>query len=155
LLRAASVISAALTLGKETYMAYQWDSSLETGHEKIDNQHKQLIAALNSIIEASQRGQEKEEIFKILDFLTGYTIMHFSTEEKFQVQYDYPDYLIHKRYHDEFKATVGELTERLIKEGPTEALIGEVTTTIGNWLLNHIKGDDFRMAAFIKSKGSN
>ena len=134
-------------------MAYQWDTSLETGHAKIDNQHKQLITALNNIIEASQQDKGKEEIFKTLDFLTGYTVMHFTTEEKLQVDYNYPDYLIHKRYHDEFKVTVGDLTRRLIKEGPTEEMIGLVTTTIGNWLLNHIKGDDFRMAAFVKSKG--
>jgi hemerythrin len=136
-------------------MAYQWDSSLETGHEKIDNQHKQLIAALNNIIEASRGGKGSEEIFKTLDFLTGYTIMHFSTEEKLQLQYGYPDYLVHKRYHDEFKVTVTELTKRLTEEGPTEEMIGIVTTTIGNWLLNHIKGDDFRMAAFVKSQGDN
>ncbi|MDR0584206.1 MAG: bacteriohemerythrin [Treponema sp.] len=136
-------------------MAYEWDSSLETGHEKIDNQHRQLVAALNSIISASQEGKGKEEIFKTMEFLTGYTVMHFSTEEKLQVQYDYPDYLVHKRYHDEFKITVGELTERLVREGPTEEMIGIVTTTIGEWLLNHIKGDDFRMAAFVKARGSN
>ena len=134
-------------------MSYQWDPSLETGHAKIDGQHKQLISALNGIIDASRDGKGKDEIFKTLDFLTGYTVMHFSTEEKLQVQYDYPDYLIHKRYHDEFKGTVGELTQRLINEGPTEEVIGTVTTTIGNWLLNHIKGDDFRMAAYVKSKG--
>ena len=136
-------------------MMYQWDASLETGHGKIDNQHKQLIMALNRIIEASQQGKGSEEIFKTLDFLTGYTIMHFSTEEKLQVEYDYPDYLVHKRYHDEFKVTVGDLTQKLIKEGPTEELIAEVADIIGKWLLNHIKGDDFRMAAFVKSKGDS
>ena len=133
-------------------MPYQWDTSLETGHAKIDNQHKQLVAALNSIIEASQGGKGEEEIFKTLDFLTGYTVMHFSTEEKLQLQYNYPDYTTHKRYHDEFKTTVGELTEKLVKEGPTEEMVGLVTAAIGNWLMNHIKGDDFRMAAYIKSK---
>ena len=136
-------------------MAYQWDASLETGHAKIDNQHKQLISTLNSIIEASQQGKGSEEIFKTLDFLTGYTVMHFATEEKLQTQYNYPDYLVHKRYHDDFKVTVGELTKRLTDEGPSEELIGVVTKTIGNWLLNHIKGDDFRMAAYVKSKGDS
>jgi hemerythrin len=136
-------------------MAYQWDSSLETGHEKIDNQHKQLIAALNNLIEASAGGKGDQEIFKTLDFLTGYTIKHFADEEKIQVDYDYPDYLVHKRYHDEFKVTVGEMTTRIQKEGPTETLIGQVTAAIGAWLLNHIKGDDFRMAAYVKAKGSN
>jgi hemerythrin len=132
-------------------MAYQWDSSLETGHEKIDNQHKQLIAALNNIIEASRSGKGSAEVFKTLDFLTGYTIMHFSDEEKLQLQYDYPDYFVHKQYHDDFKVTVGQLTERLVKEGPTEDMVNLVTTSIGDWLLNHIKGDDFRMAAYVKA----
>ena len=136
-------------------MAYLWDSSLETGHTKIDNQHKQLINTLNSIIEASKTEQGKEEIFKTIDFLTGYTVMHFATEEKLQVEYQYPDYLHHKQLHDEFKATVGELTQCLVENGPTDEVISEVTTTIGNWLLNHIRGDDFRMAAFIKSQGDS
>jgi len=134
-------------------MAYQWDSVLETGHAKIDNQHKQLITTLNNIIASSQKGIANEEIFNTLDFLTGYTVMHFATEEKLQVDYNYPDYLIHRRYHEEFKVTVGELTKRLADEGPSETLVNEVTTTIGEWLLHHIKGDDFRMAAYIKSKG--
>ncbi|MDR1105758.1 MAG: hemerythrin family protein [Treponema sp.] len=133
-------------------MAYQWDSSLETGYDKVDNQHKQLVAALNTIIEASRNGKGSDEIFKTLDFLTGYTIMHFADEEKLQIKYDYPDYLIHKRYHDEFKVTVGELTRRLVKEGPSEEMVNTVTTAIGDWLLNHIKGDDFRMAAYVKAK---
>jgi hemerythrin len=133
-------------------VAYQWDSSLETGHEKIDNQHKQLIAALNSIIDASRNGKGSEEIFKTLDFLTGYTIMHFTDEEKLQEKYDYPDYLVHKRYHNDFKVTVGKLTERLREEGPTEDMVNTVTSAVGDWLLNHIKGDDFRMATYIKFK---
>jgi hemerythrin len=133
-------------------MAYQWDSSLETGHQKIDNQHKQLITALNALIDASKGGKGEAEIFKTLDFLTGYTIMHFGDEEKLQVQYDYPDYLVHKRIHEDFKKTVGDLTKRLRDEGPKESLVGEVTEAVGAWLMNHIKGDDFRMAAFVKSK---
>ena len=133
-------------------MAYQWDASLETGYEKVDKQHKQLIMALNSIIDASREGKGPSEIFKTLDFLTGYTIMHFSDEEKLMVKYDYPDYLTHKRYHDDFKITVGDLTQRLVREGPTGEMINTVTSAIGEWLLNHIKGDDFRMAAFVKVK---
>ena len=133
-------------------MAYQWDTSLETGHAKIDGQHKQLISTLNSLHDASREGKGKDEIFKTLDFLTGYTIMHFSTEEKLQIAYNYPDYRMHKSFHDDFKETVGELTKRLVDEGPTEELISTVTTTIGSWLIHHIKGDDFRMAAYVKSK---
>jgi hemerythrin len=135
-------------------MAYQWDSSLETGYDLVDNQHKQLIAAVNALVEASQSGRGDKAVMQTVDFLTGYTIKHFSDEEKLQLKYDYPDYLNHKRIHDDFKVTVTGLTNRLIKEGPTPELVNIVSSAIGAWLLNHIKGDDFRMATYVKAKAA-
>lgn len=135
-------------------MIYQWDSSLETGNAKIDSQHKQLISVLDNIIEASHEQRDTDEVFKTLNLLTGYTIMHFATEEKFQLESDYPDYPTHKNHHDDFRETVGELMQQLIDEGPTAKLVESVTTTIGDWLLNHIKKDDYAMAQYFKSKAN-
>ena len=136
----------------EGYMTYPWDPELETGHEKIDNQHKQLFDALNNFIDVSMRGNGENEIYRTMDFLAGYTIMHFSDEEKLQEEYDYPDYLVHKHYHDAFRETVEKLIQQMYTEGPSQELVDTLITTIGSWLLNHIKGDDFRMATYIKSK---
>jgi hemerythrin len=133
-------------------VAYQWDSSLETGHDLIDNQHKQLVVMVNSLLDACRSGKGRQEITKTMDFLTGYTIKHFMDEEKIQIKYNYPDYLGHKRYHDEFKVVVADLSRRLIRKGPTDELVNEVSFRIGDWLLNHTKGDDFRMAAYIKAR---
>ncbi|MHC6204675.1 bacteriohemerythrin [Breznakiellaceae bacterium SP9] len=132
-------------------MAYQWDSSLETGYEQIDKQHKQLVQAVNNLMEASRSEKGDQAVMQTLDFLTGYTIKHFADEEKLQMKFNYPDYLNHKHIHDDFKLTVKVLTSRIIKEGPTPSLINEVSASVGSWLLNHIKGDDFRMAAFVKA----
>ena len=131
---------------------YEWDTSLETGHEKIDSQHKQLINALNNLIEAFKKGKGKEEILETMEFLAAYGVMHFSMEEELMVDSGYSEYLLHKRLHDEFKVVLGGLTERLVDEGPTEELIDIVISTIRDWLVNHIKGDDFRMAAYAKTK---
>ena len=132
-------------------MAYQWDSSLESGYDKVDNQHRQLVTALNNLIEASKSGKGAGAVMETLDFLTGYAIKHFSDEEQLQVDYEFPEYLNHKRLHDEFKKTVGELVSRVKKDGPSVEVIEVVSSTVGAWLLNHIKGDDFRMAAFVKA----
>jgi len=131
-------------------MAYQWDSSLETGYDKVDNQHKQLIAAVNSLMDSSTSGKGDDAVLDTLDFLTGYAIKHFADEEQLQMDYNYSDFLNHKRIHDDFKGTVSELVGRVRNEGPSEKLITEVIHIIGSWLLNHIKGDDFRMAAYVK-----
>ena len=133
------------------YQMYEWDTGLETGNEKIDSQHKQLIAALNNLIEAFQTGKGKEEILETMEFLAAYGIMHFSMEEELMVESDYSDYSMHKRFHDEFKVTLGDLTKQLMDEGPTENLIDIVISTIRDWLVNHIKGDDFRMATYVKT----
>ncbi|MCL2128247.1 MAG: hemerythrin family protein [Treponema sp.] len=133
-------------------MAFKWDVGIETGHAKIDNQHKQLIMALNNVTEASQTGKGEDEIFKALDFLSNYAVMHFNTEERLQVQYDYPDFAAHKSCHEAFRVMAGELTRKLVEEGPTGEHVGAVTKTIGEWMMNHIRDEDIRMAAYVRSK---
>jgi len=135
-------------------MNYQWDKSLETGHEKIDEQHKQLFSTLDKITQESQQGRGKDEIYNTLNFLNQYTIMHFMTEEKLQKETNYPDYLAHKKIHDDFKATVKNLTNTLIEKGPVKELIDTAVKTVGDWLITHIKVNDIKMAAYLKSKGA-
>jgi len=136
-------------------MEYEWDTSLETGYLRVDNQHKELIVALNNIIEASKHGKGTEEILKTVAFLTDYTVMHFSTEEKLMEQFEYPDYEFHKSQHDKFKEVVVKLTKKMHHEGPTEEIIEYTTAFIGKWLVHHIKDVDFQMAVFIKSKNEH
>jgi hemerythrin-like metal-binding protein len=135
----------------EDPILYQWDSTLETGYELIDSQHKQLIGMVNKLIEASSSGKSAAVVTEALDFLASYAVNHFADEEKLQVKYSYPDYVGHKRKHDEVKVVVEGLVQRVKNEGPTEELIEEVCFTIGSWLLEHIMGDDFRMAKFVKA----
>jgi len=135
-------------------MEYKWDPSLETGYIRIDNQHKDLITALNNIIKASQQGKGKEEIITTVAFLTDYTVMHFSTEEMLMQQFKYPDYLPHKSEHDKFKEIVAKLTKKMNHEGPTEEIVEYITALIGKWLVHHIKDVDFNMAVFIKAKNN-
>ena len=135
----------------EDPILYQWDSNLETGYEKIDSQHKLLIAMVNKLIEASSTGKDAVVVTEALDFLASYAVNHFADEEQLQVTYSYPDYVGHKRKHDDFKLVVAGLIQRVRNEGPTEELIESVCDTIGSWLLDHIMGDDFRMAKFVKA----
>ena len=133
-------------------MIYKWDNLLETGHELIDSQHKQLLGTLNSLIEAYSSGAGKEEVARTVEFLLSYTEQHFRDEEALQSQFHYPDYLRHRQIHNEFKQVAFKLSDRLKKEGYSLWLVAEVCSTIGDWIINHIKGDDLRMAGFIKSK---
>lgn len=133
-------------------MPYEWNDDLKTGNTLIDSQHKELIKAINSLMVACSQGKGRAEIERTLIFLEQYTAKHFSDEEKLQLQYRYPDYQNHKRYHEGFKAVVRDLGAQLRAEGPTIALLGQVNARIGDWLIHHIKREDTRVAAHI-SKG--
>ena len=134
-------------------MSYQWDSLLETGNEQIDSQHKQLIVVFNDLVEACHAGTGKVELARTINFLLAYTVKHFRDEEALQLQYGYEDSLRHRQIHKEFRSVAVNLANRLQEEGPTACLIAEVHSSMGDWLINHIKGEDFRLAAFIKSRG--
>ena len=136
----------------EDPILYQWDSGLETGYEKIDSQHMQLIIMVNKLIEASSSGKDAAAVTEALNFLIHYAINHFADEEQLQIDFKYPDYADHKRKHDDFKMVVAGLIQQVKNEGPTEELIESVCNTIGSWLLEHIMGDDFRMAKYIKAE---
>jgi hemerythrin len=133
-------------------MVYAWDISLATGQELIDEQHKQLFTTINDLLQASSQGKAAE-IKKGLDFLNSYTIKHFFDEEQIQKKYNYPDYGNHKRYHEDFKVTIRNLSHKLILNGVTPQLVDDLCKTAGDWLVNHIRGQDLRLAAHIKAAG--
>lgn len=132
-------------------MTFVWTADLETGNPTIDGEHKQLIDAINSLLAACSKGQGRAELERTTRFLQDYTAKHFSHEEQLQLASKYPDYQNHKKYHDAFKVTVAEIVTDLQKQGPTLALVGKVNTSIGGWLVSHIKREDAKVAAHIRS----
>ena len=137
--------------GESCIMRYKWDKLLETGNSIIDNQHRQLFSALNELTEAHGSGNGSAELERVLDFLNSYVVKHFGDEEKIMRQIGYSDYGIHKLYHESFKTTVSDLTRQLLEGNDSEEFILQVGTTIADWLNNHIKGDDFKLAAHLQS----
>lgn len=131
-------------------MVYEWSSDLETGCQIIDEQHRALFGAVNEFSNAYRAGKGREEIEKTLFFLIEYTAQHFHDEEELQKKYAFPHYARHRQDHILFKKQVLRLAGRFKTEGPSDALMTEIYESIGNWLLHHIKSDDFVLAAFMR-----
>ncbi|WP_428898354.1 hemerythrin [Parelusimicrobium proximum] len=131
-------------------MIYNWEESLETGDERIDTQHKQLIETLNKLIIAHQENRGPAVLASTLAFMTKYVVQHFHDEEELQIRYNYPAYEDHKKKHEDFKIVVRDLTARMALEGYTEALMNNTIRTIADWLITHIKEEDLRLAIHIQ-----
>ena len=132
-------------------MAYQFTKDLETGYSVIDSEHRQLIDTINSLLDACSKGQGRAQLLKTAHFLLNYTEKHFLDEEALQMKNHYPDYARHKKIHDDFKKTAADLVKKIEKEGPSVVTVGQINTLLAGWLLNHIKGEDKKLANYLKS----
>ena len=127
----------------------QWQDDLSIGIDRIDEQHKKWIEQFNRTAEAVASQQHVEQISKTLGFLVGYTETHFSAEEKYMRENDYPAFEGHKAKHDELRATLTNLVRDYQEEGATQDLADAIETFLGNWLLKHIREVDMKFGAFI------
>jgi hemerythrin len=132
-------------------MAYTWTEDLATGNKLIDGQHKDLFKMVNDLMDACTNGRGQEHIDEMMQFLINYTVKHFEDEERLQQQNKYPDFENHKKLHEAFKATVGDLAKRLKTEGASVSLVTQITSSAGTWLRNHIRHEDKKLAAYINN----
>ncbi len=131
----------------------EWDDSLSVGVAAIDDQHKNWIECFNSAAEAVEAKHETAQVIKTLAFLVDYTEDHFSTEEKYMTENDYPGLAEHKEKHDELKKTLADLVRDFQEEGATRPLADGMDTFLGNWLANHIHEVDMKFSSFVREKG--
>lgn len=130
---------------------YQFSKEVETGNQIIDTQHKQWIDAFNELMDACSKGKGRDSIRSTLIFLQQYTAKHFGDEEALQQKYKYPDYPNHKMLHDGFKKVVSDIIAEYDQSGPTIALVSKINLNLGGWFINHIKREDVKVAAHIKT----
>ncbi len=90
-------------------MESQWTEDLATNIPVIDTQHKKIITRTNEFLRAVSQGRGQKEIETAVKILEGFAQSHFETEEKFMLQYKFPDYKLHKTQHQNYKNTYPEM----------------------------------------------
>ncbi|MFW9887568.1 MAG: bacteriohemerythrin [Candidatus Thorarchaeota archaeon] len=130
-----------------------WDESLSVGVDLIDEQHKMLIERINNLSNAVAKSMGHTKIIETLLFMTEYTDFHFSTEERYMKELDYPAMENHLKQHEEFKSMLNTLEEDFREDGATKVVSKSINTFLGNWLLNHIKVVDVNFGKFFKETG--
>ena len=127
-----------------------WKDNLKIDVPLIDSEHKELCDRIDQLFAACSQGKGKEEIVKTLEFLEGYTIKHFSDEEKLQRASTYPKCKEHKELHEFFKKQIADLKSDISENGASIAVISKTNYFLMNWLLNHIQKVDKELAGYLK-----
>jgi hemerythrin len=133
-------------------MAKEWTDDLTVGVAKIDDQHREFIAALNALLEAMSKGKGREEISGLLQFVEGYVDRHFKLEEEYMRRFMYPEYRAHKAIHDGFIMALAEIQKEFGEKGEAIKLVIKVEKQMLDWLFNHIKETDKKLGVFLKGK---
>jgi len=132
-------------------MKYELTKELETGNEFIDNEHSELFKAVNNIIDACSKGQGRNIMGPAIQFLLSYVELHFSHEEQFQKDNNYPDMKNHKLFHENYKKTLKEIASQIPVDNPTVTDLVKLNGHIA-MLINHIRVEDKKLGTYLKQQ---
>ena len=130
-------------------MKYELTKELETGNAIIDKEHRELLEAVNTLMDACGKGQGRSALEPAVKFLLNYVDQHFAHEEQLQKQSNYPGLAAHRTFHENYKKTLREVAAAIPPAGPTIADLNNINMQVGV-LVSHIKTEDKRLGAHLK-----
>ena len=133
-------------------MALQWDESLVSGFEEMDNHHRYIFEQFEKLSEAVQHGKASEIREELASFLFEYSQVHFPGEERNMVEYKYPKIEVQRYWYDVFTRDVNQLKKRIGQEGATREGAIVVTGKLLIWIIQNItRKHDKEMVAYVKN----
>jgi len=115
----------------------KWNDDCRGGHPLLEEQHRGLVATINSIHYFIQKGWEIRNLSPTLHMLETFVSFHLSTELVILHKCD-PDSNIEQVYEDYRKSFLQELhevTESAILNNEPE----ELTRFLAKWWMGHLK----------------
>ncbi len=129
-----------------------WHPSLSVGIDHIDEQHKEWFKRAEALFEAGKRGQAKEYVGELLEFLDQYTKKHFADEERYMLSINYPGYAEQKKAHTSFVGQLQKLRDDYKASGGSLTVIIQANKMVIDWLTKHISVMDKQIGEFVRNK---
>lgn len=126
----------------------EWRDEFSIGVGLFDQQHKQILALVNSLIAPQEGISDSQHLVNIITELLKLTYDHFAYEERLMKQFDYPDFEDHKLQHTDFvnkTKALSEAAELQVPSVPEWLMIH-----IQDWFSHHIIDVDMKYKAFFQ-----
>lgn len=125
-----------------------WSNVLDIGLPVVDEQHKELIALSNGLIQAMVNGMGNDVLEDIFKELRDYTQKHFSEEEKYMEEINYPGLAGQKAAHAQLIADVDEFHILLESKSVTP---NQALDFINDWIIKHIMEMDSKIGEYART----
>lgn len=130
---------------------FEWSDKYSVEIEEIDNQHKKLFKAIDRFQESLNKNEKEKAMRDVLTELLEYTKIHFTTEEQYFRELNYPGAETHKIEHEKFINKIESIYEKL--DNGELVLSLEITNYLRSWLRGHIQVTDRKYTDFFHKKG--
>lgn len=130
------------------------EDDLITGHGLMDEQHTEFFHRLNNLLGALDSGKPTKEIQNFIRFLADYLQTHLTMEEKLMQKWSYPEERNHRDQHGHFRQRFRTIMDEFGSgKYDLPSFVAVLEKEVGYWFLNHIRGVDRSLAAFLVEKG--
>ena len=129
----------------------EWNDKYSVNISLIDEQHKKLFEIINKAIIVNKHGKVAKDVLGILDEMTEYALMHFEVEERYMKEFDFPEYLTHRKEHIDFTNNTIDYKNRVV--GGDFQIINVILEYLKQWLVNHIQVTDRQYIDCFKKNG--
>jgi hemerythrin len=126
---------------------FQWNKSMNVGHDRIDFEHKMFLALIKNIADAYKQSKPKEFLTRLLIELERYASFHFCSEENIALEHgeQNSEFSAHHRIHEYL---LKELRNRIRRHHSGEEDSMEILTFLIDWFGRHTSQDRERVARF-------
>lgn len=126
-----------------------WAAPLDLSFPPLDADHQQVLSCLNRLIRAFA-SRNKTSAFLAYQALKAETQRHFASENALMQQSGYPDFVAHRKAHEELLERMTNFQSRL-----HEATVGDPNNPasqvfLTRWFTQHIMVDDRALADFLR-----
>ena len=121
-----------------------WLAILETGHEEVDREHRQLIEDANAVHGLVAAGGSWPELVATARQMRDRCIVHFATEDKVLKATRFPDLAKHLRAHRRILTEINAILTDLEGTDTPNRFHWELALSLRGILVDHLLRDDLK-----------
>ncbi|TCS61299.1 hemerythrin [Varunaivibrio sulfuroxidans] len=129
-----------------------WKAKYTTGITLLDDEHKELLELVNTLISALESPNEGAATHAHV--IDGYRkvhdhiVAHFADEERLMHNIGFPDVTEHITQHEALRQELEQLG-KMIKEGRTPENWEPLASMLNVWVLRHIMSHDVKIRTYL------
>lgn len=128
-----------------------WNDKYSVGIKEFDEQHKSIILMLNQLWELIGENDDHKELKELIQQISDYARVHFSTEEHYLEKHKYYGLEDHKKEHRMYEDTIQKFQAKY--DSSKEDVRVELIEFLADWWMAHIQGCDMEYTRFLNNHG--